>query len=459
MKKRDILEAVVEKMEFGGIGITTIEGKKVNFKGGITGQKVKLLIKKIRKNNIEAKILSVLEKSPLETSRTCPHFGVCGGCSMLSVPYEKQLEIKKEQLNDLFANSGHDEVKDIKVLASPSEYEYKNKMEFTFGDMEKGGELALGMHVKNSPMSIIHVHSCIIVDEDYRKILNSTVEYFREQELPHYRVMPHEGYLRHLVVRKGKNTGDILVNIVTTSQIDFDMTGYRDMITGLQLDGKISGVLHTINDSLSDAVIPEKVITLYGNDFFFDKILGKTFKIYPFAFFQTNTNGAEVLYSCVKDMIGESKDTIFDLYSGTGTIGITVSDKAKKVIGIEIVEEAVTAAHENMKINDITNCEFIAGDVTAEVSKLTDSPELILLDPPRAGIHPKAMGDIISFNAKEIIYISCNPKALMLDLKTLKAAGYQIKEAVGVDMFPNTPHVETVVLLSHKKSQASSPSL
>lgn len=448
MKKRDILEINVENMEFGGTGTTVVDGIKLSYKGGIAGQKVKMLVKKVRKTKAEGKILSVLEPAEIETAPKCPHYGICGGCSMLSVPYDEQISIKKNQLIELFNEAGHTEVADLEVLKSPSPYEYKNKMEFTFGDKEKGGELMLGMHAKNSPMSIEYVHSCMIVDEDYRKILVATTEFFRNANLPHYRVLAHEGYLRHLVLRKGKNTGDIQVNIVTTTQLEFDMDTYANMLTKLTLNGEIKGILHTFNDSLSDAVIPEKINLLYGVTDFEDILLDKRFNISPFSFFQTNTHGAEVLYSAVKDMIGDKKDTIFDLYSGTGTIGITVSDKANKIVGIEIIEEAVEAAKENIKKNNITNCEFIAGDVATEVSKISENPELILLDPPRAGIHPKAMGDIISFNSKEILYISCNPKALMNDLKVLKGAGYEIQEVIGVDMFPNSPHVETAVLMS-----------
>ncbi len=448
MKKRDILEIYVENMEFGGTGTTIVDGIKLSYKGGIIGQKIKVLVKKVRKTKAEGKILSVIEQSKIETAPVCRHYGICGGCNMLSIPYDKQINIKKNQLLELFKESGHTEVTEVEVLKSPNKYEYKNKMEFTFGDKEKGGELMLGMHVKNSPISIEYVNSCMIIDEDYRKILVATTEFFRNTNLPHYRVLAHEGYLRHLVLRKGKNTGDIQVNIVTTSQCEFDMNIYADMLIKLTLDGNIKGILHTLNDSLSDAVIPEKISILYGSKDFEDILLDNRFNISPFSFFQTNTHAAEVLYSAVKTMIGEKKDIIFDLYSGTGTIGITVSDKASKIIGIEIIEEAVEAAKENVKKNNITNCEFIAGDVTTEVSKISENPELILLDPPRAGIHPKAMGDIISFNAKEILYISCNPKALMNDLKVLKGAGYEIRKVAGVDMFPNTTHCEIICLLS-----------
>ena len=445
MKKRDILEVYVQEMEFGGTGYTDIDNIRLSYKNGIKGQKVKVLVKKVRKNKAEGKILSVIEPSPMETSEICPHYGRCGGCSMLSVPYESQIQLKKEQLINLFQNSGHTEIDDIEVKQSPSPYEYKNKMEFTFGDEEKGGPLALGMHMKGSPMGIIHVHSCMIVDSDYRKILNFTVDFFQNEKLPHYNILSHAGYLRHLVLRKGKNTNEILVNLVTTSQIDYDLTKYAEGLSNISLDGSISGILHTLNDSLSDAVIPEEVRVVQGNPYFYDELLGKKFKISPFSFFQTNTHGAEVLYQTVKDMIGQKKSILFDLYSGTGTIGITLSDKADTVIGVEIIEEAVDMANENVKSNNATNCRFIAGDVAKVVSDITENPELIILDPPRAGIHPKGMSDILSFNAKEIIYISCNPKALMLDLKTLKNAGYEMTEAKGVDLFPNTPHVECVV--------------
>lgn len=450
MKKRDILELTVENMEFGGESSTIHEGQKIVFKGGISGQKVRILIKKIRKNKVDGKLLSVIEPSPIETEEVCPHFGLCGGCSMLSVPYEKQLQIKKDQLNHLFHNSGHTEVCIAEVIGSPNAYEYKNKMEFTFGDEEKGGPLALGMHMKNSPVSVSYVHSCKIVDSDYRSILRATREFFLKEGLPHYRTLSHEGYLRHLIIRKGKNTGDLQINIVTTSQLDFDMNRYQEMLRSLSLNGTIKSILHTINDALSDAVIAQEVRLLYGEEFFEDILLNKRFKISPFSFFQTNTNGAERLYQTVKEMISEKKSVIFDLYSGTGTIGISVSEKAEKVYGIEIIEEAVEMARQNAAMNQIDNCSFIAGDVAQEVSKLSDRPELIILDPPRAGIHLKALLDVIRFDAKEILYISCNPKALMNDLKILKEAGYFVCKATAVDLFPNTVHVETVVLMSRK---------
>lgn len=449
MKKRELLEITVDELKFGGEGTTYIDDKKIVYKNGIPGQKVRVLVKKIRKNKIDAKILEIIENSPLETENTCNHYKVCGGCSLLSVPYEKQIELKKNQIKDMFISNGHTEFSDLEMIPSPISQGYKNKMEFTFGNEEKDAPLTLGMHMTTRSNSIVLVDTCKIVDSDYRKILSATCDYFRTQDLPFYRVLSHLGYLRHLVVRKGQNTGEILINIVTTSQVDFDMSDYTSLLQKLELEGKITGILHTINDSYSDAVICDSLTTLFGKDYFYDELLGLKFKISPFSFFQTNTKCAEVLYNITKDMLGNKKDKIvYDLYSGTGTIGIIISENAKEVYGIELIEEAVEMAKENCIANNIKNAHYIAGDVATEVSKLEIKPDVIIIDPPRSGVHPKAMRDIISFGAKELIYVSCNPKALVADLDILKEFGYNIIKTVGVDQFPNTPHAECIVLLT-----------
>ncbi|TRA73156.1 class I SAM-dependent RNA methyltransferase, partial [Clostridioides difficile] len=249
----------------------------------------------------------------------------------------------------------------------------------------------------------------------------------------------------------GIHTNEIMVNIVTSSQEDFDMYEFKDMLLGIDLKAELVGVLHTINDGLADAVQCDELRVLYGRDYIQEEILGLKFKISPFSFFQTNTKGAEVLYSIARDFIGDYNDkVVFDLYSGTGSIGQVMAGAAKKVYGIEIVEEAVVAANENAKLNGLTNCEFIAGDVAKVVKDLKDKPDLIIVDPPRPGIHKDAIRDICGFGAKEIVYISCNPKSLVVDLVDFKGYGYEIKMVKCMDMFPNTPHCETVVLLRRK---------
>lgn len=450
MKKRDIIEVTIDKLGFGGVASGTYEGQNVFVKNGIPGQKLKVLVKKMRKGNVEGKMLSVLEKSDLETSEVCNHYNVCGGCSILSVPYENQLKLKSQQLEELFAEEGHAEIVDIEVVSSKKNLEYKNKMEFTFGNEMIDAPLALGMHMKNKSSSIVTVDTCMIIDEDYRKILKSTVDFFAKEDLPFYRVMRREGYLRHLVVRKGHNTGEIMVNIVTTSQIDYSMKNYVNMLLSLETQAEIVSVLHTTNDSFSDAVICDKLDVLHGRDHIYEELLGYRFKISPFSFFQTNTSGAEVLYSEVMKMLDDAKDkTLFDLYSGTGTIGIILSSKVKNVIGVEIVEEAVEVANENCITNKVENAQYIAGDVKDTVSSLEGAPDIIILDPPRAGMHPKAIDDVLSFGAKEIIYVSCNPKAFAQELAKFKAHGYEVKCYVAVDQFPNTGHVECVILMQN----------
>ncbi|GAA3648660.1 23S rRNA (uracil(1939)-C(5))-methyltransferase RlmD [Asaccharospora irregularis] len=449
MKRRDIIEFEVDKMEFGGTSVTKIENRDVSMKGGITGQRVKAIVQKTKSGKADVKMMELLENSPIETQTPCKHFNQCGGCSILSVPYEKQLEIKERQVLDLFLQQDLIGFEFLGIQGSPLNKLYRNKMEYTFGDEVKGGPLTLGLHKKGRHIDILTVDGCFLVDNDFISVLTSTVKYFNEKELPYYRTMSHQGYLRNLVVRKGINTNELMVNIVTSSQIDFDMAEYKEMLLNLELEAELVSILHTINDGLADAVQCDELRVLHGRDYITEEVLGLKFKISPFSFFQTNTKGAEVLYSIARDFIGDHSDkVIFDLYSGTGTIGQVMAGKAKKVYGIEIIEEAVKAANENAKLNGLSNCEFIAGDVGKTVKNLKDKPDLIIVDPPRPGVHKDAVRDISGFGAKEIVYISCNPRTLVLDLVEFKKYGYEVEKVKCMDMFPNTPHVESVVLLT-----------
>lgn len=451
MKRRDIIEFEIDKMEFGGTSVSRLGNRDIYMKGGITGQKVKASVKKTKSGKAEVKMMELLESSPLETETPCKHFNVCGGCSILSVPYEKQLEIKERQVMDLFLEQDIFGFNFQGIEQSPKTKEYRNKMEYTFGDEMKDGPLTLGLHKKGKHIDILTVDGCFLVDNDFINVLTSTVEYFNEKNTPYYRNMSHKGYLRNLVVRKGINTNEMMVNIVTSSQEDFDMTEYKDMLLNLDLKADLVSILHTINDGLADAVNCDELIVLHGRDYIQEELLGLKFKISPFSFFQTNTKGAEELYKIAREFVGEHNDkVVFDLYSGTGTIGQVMAEKAKKVYGIEIIEEAVEAANKNAKLNNLTNCEFIAGDVAKTVNKLKAKPDIIIVDPPRPGVHKDAIRDISKFDSKEIVYISCNPKTLVLDLVEFKKYGYEVEKVKCMDMFPNTPHVETVVSLKRK---------
>ena len=325
-------------------------------------------------------------------------------------------------------------------------------MEFTFGDEEKDGPLALGMHKKNSFYDIVTLDDCRIVDPDFNVLLQAILKYFKEKGETYFHKIRHEGFLRHLVMRRSVKTGDILINLVTTTQSQLDESEFVNMILAQKIDGKVVGILHTLNNNLADVVQSDETKTLYGQDYFYEYLYNMRFKISPFSFFQTNTLGAEVLYDKVREYVGETKDKlIYDLYTGTGTIAQMLASVASKVVGVEIVEEAVEAAKKNAVDNHLDNCEFIAGDVLKVVDNLTQKPDILVLDPPRDGIHPKALRKIINFNVDEMVYVSCKPTSLMRDLLVFREAGYEVKRCCLVDMFPGTVHVETVVLLSHKK--------
>ena len=454
MKKKEIYEGIVTKVEFPNKGKVIVAGeeKPVIVKNTIPGQKVRFQVNKIRKGKAEGRFLEVVEPSVLEEPSNCPHFGECGGCIYRTLPIEKENDLKEAQVREILTPFITEETIFESILASPISDDYRNKMEFSFGDEIKDGPLALGMHKRGSHYDIVNVFDCRLVDEDFRAILKATYDYFKEQKLPFYHKMKHVGYLRHLLVRKGMMTGEILVDLITTSEEDREEREWAKIIENLDLKGTLVGVLQTKNDSLADVVKDEGTKTLFGRDYFYEELLDLRFKISPFSFFQTNSKGAEVLYEKARDYVGNTKDkVIFDLYSGTGTIAQILAPVAKKVVGVEIIPEAVEAAKENAKLNGLTNCEFLAGDVLKVIDELEDKPDIIVLDPPRDGIHPKALGKIINFGVDHIVYISCKPTSLARDLEGFLAAGYELKKVCPVNQFPRASHVETVALLSKAK--------
>lgn len=533
MKKGNIYEGIVKKVEFPNKAYVEVIEKDENgneqktltiVKGALPGQKIKFRAKKVRKDKSQGILLEVTEKSPLETAEPmCSRFGKCGGCSYQTLPYEKQLELKRNQVLEIIDNvyKTLDSSLGIKkdyiydgILPSPEIKGYRNKMEFSFGDEYKGGPLTLGLHKKGSVHDIVNASGCQIVDDDYSKVIDCIVEYFREKQIPHYNKNTHQGVLRHLLVRRAVSTGELLVALVTSSQQDISeyVSEVSEKLNGLEYNGKLTGFIHIINDGLGDVVKSDRMHIISGKDWFTEKILGLQFKISPFSFFQTNTKGAEVLYTRARDYVlgremagvgknsvgvgmdadssdiadgysemgtenvdlagvcskktesekktdtgksSEFKDkVVFDLYSGTGTIAQIIAPVAKKVIGVEIVEEAVEAAKENAAINGLDNCEFIAGDVLKVIDEIDEKPDYIILDPPREGIHPKAIRKIIDYGVENIVYISCKPTSLSQDLATFETFGYHVERVSNVDMFPGTVHVETVILLSRKAPDA-----
>lgn len=478
MKKGQVAEGRIDHIVFPNKGIAiTEEGDKVVVKNTIPGQKVSFLVNKVRKGKAEGRLLETIEKSPLEVESLCPHFENCGGCTYQTLPYEEQLKLKESQVRGLMEDAIGDacEYEWLGIKGSPKQYEYRNKMEFSFGDAYKGGPLALGQHKRGSFYDIISVTDCQIVDEDFRAILKATVDFFGEKEVTFFHRLSHEGVLRHLLVRKAVKTQEILIDLVMTTQYDEQLQKgvlgeacaglseaelleqWKDMLLGLELKGEIKGILCTKNDSVADVVRNDGTDILYGQDYFYEELLGLRFKISPFSFFQTNSLGAEVLYETAREFIlSDNADelkgkTVYDLYSGTGTIAQMLAPVAKEVVGVEIIEEAVEAAKENAALNGLSNCKFLAGDVLKVLDTIEEKPDYIVLDPPRDGIHPKAIEKIIDYGVDKMIYISCKPTSLARDLEIFLARGYDVKKICCVDMFPNTVHCETIALLQKKK--------
>ncbi len=503
MKKGQILSGIVKRVDFPNKGIVETEEGICVVKNVLPGQRISFVVQKKRSGRAEGKLLHIEEVSPLEKKSPCPHFGECGGCNYLSLSYEEQLKIKEEQVHKLLADalSGQEHEWQFEgIKGSPVHTGYRNKMEFSFGDAYKDGPLSLGMHKRGSYYDIVTVSGCQIVDEDYRRILTFTRDFF--DGCSFYHRIRHTGYLRHLLVRKAAHTGEILIALVTTSQQDFGgadcgeqrnifseesekLNAWKDKLLNLELTkeitGKITGVIHIINDSVADVIQSDRMDILYGQDFLYEELLGLRFKISVFSFFQTNSLGAEVLYETVREYVGDLNadkeeglacerafaglfqetfedglagqgKVVFDLYSGTGTIAQLIAPVAQKVIGVEIVEEAVEAARKNAEMNGLHNCKFIAGDVLKVLDEIEEKPDMIVLDPPRDGVHPKALKKIIGYGIDRLVYISCKPTSLVRDLQVFLENGYVVERAVAVDQFPWTANVETCVLLSRKRS-------
>ena len=429
-----------------GVGADIESGEKVQVKRALPGQLVEVRVKKGK-----GQLLNVLKRAQNETEPLCLNTDKCGGCTFQTMAYEDELELKRHMVVCLFDKAGislpapHES---IEIRPAPNVYGYRNKMEFSFGDEYRDGPLAVGLRGPGSHYEVCDGALCNICHPDFNKIVALTRDFFRERGDNFYHKALRVGHLRHLVVRRGEYTGEILINLVTTKGLN--SSGFADALLGLRLEGRIRGILHTFNESVADVVRPDYVEVLYGDDFFYDHCMGLKFKIYPFSFFQTNTMGAEQLYATVREFAGsdtESVGDIFDLYCGTGTIAQILSARARKVYGIEIVESAVIAARENAALNSIENCEFIAGDVTKEILELKARPDIIVVDPPRDGLHPKAIMPIIHFGANKIIYVSCKPTSLVRDLEVFLENDYRLTKLRMQDMFPRSYHVETVALL------------
>lgn len=424
----------------------------------------------------------------------CSLCGICGGCAYGACTYEEQLRDKDAQMRKLMEEAQCSTDIYEGILGSPLIFAYRNKMEFSFGDSSKNGPLTLGLHKKKSFYDIVDTDCCLITHEDFNVIQRLTRAYFDELGLTFMDKRSHLGYLRHLLVRRGVNSQEILIDLVTTSQplipvmghrlindkvlydqeawlrgeikassavnvYDEDQTleAWKDMLLKASGDGRIEGricsIIHTVNDRPADAIINEGSTVLYGSDHIKEQLCGLDFKITPFSFFQTNTRSAELIYDKAISYIGDelkSDAVCFDLFSGTGTITQIAAPHVKRAVGVEIVPEAVESARENAAANGLDNCEFICGDVFEVLRGLDEKPDAVILDPPRDGVSPKALDIICSYRVPELVYISCKPQSFFRDLAILRERGYEPARMCAVDQFPWTRNTELIVKLSLK---------
>jgi 23S rRNA (uracil1939-C5)-methyltransferase len=450
LKKGAVLDLEVKDLAFGGRGVADLNGLVVFVDDGLPGDKVRARVRRVRDSYVESRVEELIEPSIHRIAPACEHFGICGGCRWQNLEYSAQKQYKQNQLREaLIRIGGISEPPVEPIIAAHKIYFYRNKMEFSFhaGD---DGRILLGLHRRGRFQDVFELNACHLQSE----VSNRIVEFARrksiEMGLPPYHIVRHEGYLRFLVIREGKFTGQILVNIVTGPGEYPELKGLGQEI-GKEFDQVVS-VSHTVNKTRANIAKGEKEEVIYGSDHIYEKLGGKKYRISANSFFQTNSYQAQRLYDLAVELADPEKtDMMLDLYCGTGTIAIYFSDLVKSVVGVENVPEAVADAEVNAGTNGASNCEFVAADVEAHLKTLVGGDgkfDLAVLDPPRAGCHPKAIRYLSVIKPKKIVYISCNPATLARDIRALGEGGYVLERAVPLDLFPHTYHIEAACRLT-----------
>ena len=455
------IELVIESLAYGGMGLARKHNFVIFVKYAIPGQKVIARIHKKRKGYAEAHVLKVLSESPDATNASCGHYWICSKLQNLS--YKRQIDEKVSQVEDAFRRiGGLSNFTLEKVREAESIYHYRNKMEFTFSpnrwvlDSEPEGvdrSFALGLHIPGRFDKILDINNCYIQPEIGNRILSVTRDVcLSNRELRPYDPKSHIGFLRFLMLRYGMNTQDLMVNIVTAYHDIDKLTPLTDAL--LKEFSEITSLVNNVNTRKADVAFGESETLLYGEPSIKEKLGDLTFEISANSFFQTNTGQGEILYQEIKDATNLNGDEIlYDLYCGTGTIGLYLSKKAKKVFGFEVIRSALDDAEKNAVRNNISNIVFVKANLdtffkSGQLPKRVPKPDVIVVDPPRAGMHEDMTNYLPKLGAKKIIYASCNPTTQARDAKILNAYGYRIISSTMVDMFPHTPHIETVMLFS-----------
>jgi len=444
LRKRDIVELEVEALAYGGRGISTLpDGRIVFVQRGLPGDRVSASVTKVKSSFVEAKTESVLKASSNRLPAKCPHTDDCGGCSWQELPYQEQLLWKERQFADSLGRIGGIDLEPEPIIGADEQWAYRNKMEFSFGD-GPDGDLRLGLHRRGSYWQIVPLEYCYISPRRMNEVRSAVLQVAVDSGLPPYHNRRHEGFWRQLTIRAARNIGDLLINIVTASG---DLP--KDQLLEALAPVGAATILWSVTDQQSSTRI-DSVEVLTGDGFIEETLGSKRFRISPTSFFQTNTQMTEVLYETIREAAEiKPTDRVLDLYCGTGSIGICLANKAQEVLGIELNEESIEDARLNSRLNGLDNIQFACGaaETVLEEHHSSGGFDVVIVDPPRSGLHPKALNDVVSTRAPRIVYISCNPTTLARDLAELVSAGYSAIRAVPLDLFPHTYHLEGVVTL------------
>ena len=442
------LELEVETLAFGGNGVARLDGFVVFVRRGLPGDRVRARVTKVKRTHAEALATAVVRPGPERVEARCGHFPACGGCRFQDLGYEAQIAQKQLQVRDALQRlAGIPEPPVLEIVpCEPEIFHYRNKLEYSFTSTPAGP--ALGFHKAGRWDEVLEVERCWLTDDLGNRIRDAVRDWAREEALEPYSQKDQTGYLRHLVVRQGRNTGQVLVQLVTAPGERFEI-GY--LVEVLRRFPEIRSIHWAVNDSPAEMTnLPTRL--LWGEDWVEEELCGLRFRVRPNAFLQTNTAMAERLYALAREAAQlTGRETVWDLYCGIGTIGLTLAGSALTVWGIEVSEESVACALENAELNGIANAAFFAGNVGQAVEELLDrsgSPDVVVVDPPRAGLAGKALRRLGRIGAPRLVYVSCNPTTLAGDSKVLREEyGYELLRVTPLDMFPHTPHVECVALL------------
>jgi len=448
VEKNDIITLEIAKTTYGGRGLGRIDDFVVFVEGVVPGDVISAKVVKKKTNYAEAEVIEILKPSIDRIEPLCPIFGNCGGCTWQNLSYEVQIKHKEEISFTSLEHIGKiTPFSSYPIIPSPQIWRYRNKMDFTFGT-DNESKITLGLHKKGSFSDIIDVEKCLICPESFETILEGTKSFCRKNNFTSYNPQTHIGQMRHLIIREGRNTGDLIVVLLTASK---DIENIENLYCELKNSlPNLRGFIWGLNASRADAPNIDEIIYQGGEDYFFERIGELTFQISAFSFFQTNTTGTEKLYQIIKDYFElEGNEIIFDAYCGSGTIGLFTAQKEQTVYGIDIICSSIWDARKNAKMNGFKNTTFLVGDMKQTISLMLQGSKRrinrIIVDPPRCGMEKKSLRQIIDIDAPIIVYVSCNPTTLARDIEVITQAGYTLAKAQPLDMFPHTYHIEMVV--------------